>query len=139
MYKYFYIAFLILFPFILNAEHQWQYENSSQDIFNRIIEDTKKQSTSSIDLIYTLYLLDHPTSDQKLVDLSRYYLGSAPGHELSAAITNRGSTILPFIKRELKNPNPCKLSDCVSKDTILRRLTEWQKYINDGEKIEFIQ
>ena len=139
MFKYFYIAFLILFPFILNAEHQWQYEASAQEIFNRIIEDPIKHSQTNDGLIYALYLLNNSASDQKLVELSRYYLGSAAGHELSAAVTNRGNNILLYINHELESPNPCKLSSCVSMETIVERLTERQNFIKDGEVIKFIQ
>ena len=72
------------------AEHQWQYDVSAQVIFDRIIADPKEHGHTNDGLIYALYLLGNPAADLKLVELSRYYLGSATGHELGAAITNRG-------------------------------------------------
>lgn len=133
------LAIVVFVSFSAHAENQWQYEVSTQVIFDRIVADSKKHSQTNDGLIYALYLLNNSAADKKLVELSRYYLGSATGHELGAAITNRGKKILPLIDEELEKPTTCAAQNCSSSGDIVRRLMEWKSIINNGDAIEFVQ
>ena len=124
MLKYLFALVIVLYSVQISAGNQWQYEVSAQDIFDEIIENIEKNNHANDGLIYVLYLLNNAAAEKKLVELLRYYLGSATGHELSAAITYRGEDILPIVFRELENPITCSLPGCSPLKDIVRRLQE---------------
>lgn len=129
---------LLVVSYSANADNSWQYKIASKALINEISSNLEVGKSTS-GLVHALYLLKNKESDKKLIELSKYYLGSATGHELSACVTNRGLVVLPTLIEEIKNGQPCKENYCVKNITRLKSLNYWKGSIEKGIKIEFIE
>ena len=108
--KYF-SGFIILLSFNVLADNNWQYKISSNAIFLEIVNNLESRKNVS-GLVHTLYLLKNLEADKKLVELSKYYLGSSTGQELSACVTNRGKEILPVVVEAISSGEQCTNDYC---------------------------
>ena len=144
------VAILVLFVATVHSEEeipQWQSQFVSSSLKYAVIHicaqhrgiasDPKEQSF--VGLMHALSLIDTPESLKALVDLSDYYLGEAPGQDLTALITGKGPRIKPLLLEKKKSPLSCdKMELCLSTEDRNRRIDYWIGLIDKGIKVELI-
>ena len=131
-------ALVILLSVNVQADDDWQYKISSNAIFLEIVNNLEAKKNVS-GLVHALYLLENPEADKKLVELSRYYLGSSTGQELSACVTNRGKEILPVVVEAISIGEQCIHDYCQENSKRLEMLNYWEEKISNGVRIEFTE
>jgi hypothetical protein len=136
---------------IASADEQipeWQSEFVSSSLKSAIIHihseqlgvDSNPKSQSFVGLMHALAIIDTPESLKALVELSDYYLGSAPSQDLGALITGKGLKIKPILVSKKKTSISCNIKGrCLSAEERNRKIDYWITLIDKSKQIELIR